>query len=240
MQLRGRCNISQADDQIVLRPGEIAIIDGEQPFRIDFPEDVERVVSVLPRHLLDSRAPWLTRKPTQLMSTAPAIVELARQHLLHLAHAEPDPSSSEAALLTENLCNLIAISSAPVKDASALTSDGRLELMLLLARQNLSDPELTPAKLASWCNISVRTLHIRFKAMGYTWSRWLLLNRLESCRAVLGDSCRRHLPISEIAYQGGFNDLSHFNKSFRRAYGMTPGEYRQSCFPPRHVMQISC
>ena len=91
MQLRGRCNISQADDQIVLQPGEIAIIDGERPFRIDFPEDVERVVSVLPRHLLDSRAPWLTRKPTQLMSTAPAIIELTRQHLLHLAHAEPDP-----------------------------------------------------------------------------------------------------------------------------------------------------
>ena len=230
MQLRGRCNISQADDQIILQPGEIAIIDGEQPFRIDFPEDVERVVSVLPRHLLNSRAPWLPRRPTRLISTAPTIIELARRHLLHLAYAEPDPESGEAVLLTENLCNLITIGSAAAKDASALTPDRRLELMLLLARQNLFDPELSPAKLASWCKISVRTLHIRFKAMGYTWSQWLLSNRLDACRTALGDPCARHIQISQIAYQRGFNDLSHFNKSFRRAYAMTPGEYRQSCF----------
>jgi AraC-like DNA-binding protein len=32
--------------------------------------------------------------------------------------------------------------------------------------------------------------------------------------------------ISEIAFDVGFADLSHFNRAFRRRYGMTPSEVR--------------
>jgi AraC-like DNA-binding protein len=31
-------------------------------------------------------------------------------------------------------------------------------------------------------------------------------------------------PISAIAYEAGFGDLSHFNRSFRRRYGVPPSE----------------
>src|SRR5882762_10979628 len=33
-------------------------------------------------------------------------------------------------------------------------------------------------------------------------------------------------PISAIAYEAGFNDLSTFNRRFRRIMGMTPGTWR--------------
>ena len=33
-------------------------------------------------------------------------------------------------------------------------------------------------------------------------------------------------PISTIAYEAGFNDLSTFNRRFRRIIGMTPGTWR--------------
>jgi AraC-like DNA-binding protein len=33
-------------------------------------------------------------------------------------------------------------------------------------------------------------------------------------------------PISAIAYETGFNDLSTFNRRFRRIMGMTPGSWR--------------
>jgi AraC-like DNA-binding protein len=33
--------------------------------------------------------------------------------------------------------------------------------------------------------------------------------------------------VSEIAYRWGFNDLSHFNRSFRAHFAMTPREWRR-------------
>jgi AraC family transcriptional regulator, positive regulator of tynA and feaB len=194
---------------------------------------VERLVSVVPRACLDLRAPWLTGAPARRICGSPAIMDLARQHLVQLAQAEPDPHASDAALLAENLCNLLIIATAPDGNARTISSDARLETMLLQARQNLSDPDLSPAKLASLCGISVRTLHVRFKQLGSTWREWVLLNRLQACKAALEDPRRSDLSISQIAYQWGFNDLSHFNKSFRRCYGMTPGECRHASRDPR-------
>jgi len=37
---------------------------------------------------------------------------------------------------------------------------------------------------------------------------------------------RTNLPISRIAYESGFNDLSTFNHRFRRVIGVAPGAYR--------------
>jgi AraC-like DNA-binding protein len=36
---------------------------------------------------------------------------------------------------------------------------------------------------------------------------------------------RRHL--SEIAFAGGFSTLTHFCRTFRARFGMSPGEYRE-------------
>jgi len=44
-----------------------------------------------------------------------------------------------------------------------------------------------------------------------------------ACRLLLeGKLC-----IKEVAYESGFNDPAYFRRRFRRAFGQTPGEYRQ-------------
>jgi AraC-like DNA-binding protein len=35
-------------------------------------------------------------------------------------------------------------------------------------------------------------------------------------------------PVTEIAFAVGFNDLSHFNATFRRAFGLPPGAWRKA------------
>ena len=34
-------------------------------------------------------------------------------------------------------------------------------------------------------------------------------------------------PVTEIALDAGFNDISHFNHLFRRAFAMSPGQWRR-------------
>ncbi|MNR67817.1 DNA-binding transcriptional activator FeaR [compost metagenome] len=36
------------------------------------------------------------------------------------------------------------------------------------------------------------------------------------------------LSVSEIAYRAGFNNASHFSRSFKQRYGAAPSSYRSS------------
>ena len=49
--------------------------------------------------------------------------------------------------------------------------------------------------------------------------------RLQHAKTLLADRNRR---ISEVAYGVGFNDLSHFDRTFRKMVGRSPSEYRSS------------
>jgi AraC-like DNA-binding protein len=85
---------------------------------------------------------------------------------------------------------------------------------------------LSPQAVAAHFGISVRTLHLRFEALGQSFGRWVLGSRLDGCCRSLGDPGQRNASISDIAYRWGFNDLSHFNKRFRSRFGMSPREWR--------------
>src|SRR5262249_3500972 len=39
---------------------------------------------------------------------------------------------------------------------------------------------------------------------------------------------KREIPLAEIAYSAGFSDQSHFTRMFKRHFGITPGEFRNS------------
>jgi AraC-like DNA-binding protein len=62
------------------------------------------------------------------------------------------------------------------------------------------------------------------RAMGKTFQSYMTDLRLsEACRQLL----ETDRTISEIAYASGFGNLSNFNRSFRLARGMPPGEFRR-------------
>jgi hypothetical protein len=63
LQRRGQSRITQDGDPFPLDPGEIAVVDGQKPFRIGFPAPVSRIIAVIPRKTLDTRAPWLRDRP---------------------------------------------------------------------------------------------------------------------------------------------------------------------------------
>jgi transcriptional regulator GlxA family with amidase domain len=50
--------------------------------------------------------------------------------------------------------------------------------------------------------------------------------RLQRAFAVLSKAHSRGRPISDIAWQAGFSDISHFNRLFRSRFGDTPSGIR--------------
>lgn len=65
----------------------------------------------------------------------------------------------------------------------------------------------------------------RFRAVtGETANQYVVNRRLSAAAARLAATAR---PISEIAYDVGFNDLSYFNACFRSTFGCAPSAWRR-------------
>ncbi len=56
-----------------------------------------------------------------------------------------------------------------------------------------------------------------------TPGKWLTHKRLEHAKLLLTTSTKN---ISEIAYDSGFKNLSHFSRIFKENYGSSPLQYR--------------
>lgn len=224
LQQRGRSGLEQGDGPCWLEPGEIGIVDGTRPFRVSFPTAVSRLLAVVPRQRIETRAPWLRGGASRKVAATSPYADLARRHLNELASGHIAPRQAE--LLTDNLCNLLALATAPGPDEE-LQVGTQAEAIMAYCRAHLGDAELNPRAVAAHFGISLRTLHLRFEATGSSFGRWLLECRLEACRRALSDPAQHGCTISDIAFAAGFGDLSHFSKAFRARFGEAPRDLRK-------------
>jgi AraC-like DNA-binding protein len=221
----------QAGRSFTLHCGEIGIVSGQLPFRLAFPMPVSRIIAVVPKQPLDMRAPWFSRAIQRKIGVDAPFMSLIKGHLQHLADERSALSVTEATLLTENLYNLLAVATAPDSSVANCSSELQLAAILSYCRQNLGDFQLSPACVAARFGISVRTVHLRFRSVGRSFSRWVIESRLDACSTALKDARDFNTSISSIAYRNGFSDLSHFNKTFRARFDMTPSEWRAARQP---------
>ena len=91
--------------------------------------------------------------------------------------------------------------------------------------RHLDDPGLSPEALASAHAVSVRTLYRLYRDDGDTFGAVVRERRLERARQ---DLARGERSVSAIAARWGFADASHLSRSFKKAFGVTPRDYRAS------------
>ena len=88
----------------------------------------------------------------------------------------------------------------------------------------LSDEAWPIQRLARASGVSAAHFARSFKAaFGVPPHRYLLTRRLERATALLRDT---DLPITEIAFDTGWNSLGTFGRTFRDVTGESPGEFR--------------
>ena len=70
--------------------------------------------------------------------------------------------------------------------------------------------------------------------VGVTPHQYLLRSRLRRAARLLADDA---LPITEVAFEVGFNDLSNFVRTFHRAAGVSPRGFRRAAKGDRKIFQ---
>jgi AraC family transcriptional regulator len=78
-------------------------------------------------------------------------------------------------------------------------------------------------------------LRLFTRVTGVTPHQYLVRARLARAARLLAQEMR---PIAEVAYEVGFGDLSNFIRSFRRAAGVAPREFRRAARHERKIFQV--
>jgi AraC-like DNA-binding protein len=106
--------------------------------------------------------------------------------------------------------------------------DKRLHDVLKYVEVHLSDPKLSIGTVAKGCGISPRYLSFLLKHHGTPFSALVWNQRLKMASRWMLSSKPGDISISEIAYGVGFKSSAHFSRMFKRAFNMSPREYRMT------------
>jgi len=227
-----------------LAPGDMVLYDSTRPYEFVFDRPFSQLVLKFPH---DRLAPRLPRTPAWLGRPVAASSPLGHILAGHLAAVSSTIDHVAPALrpgLIDRTMDLIALTFTGA--ARDFAGSGTTVQAALVARAKhciearLADPALTAAEVAAALGVSVSYLHRLFHAAGTTVGAAIRARRLERCRAALADPLRAGERITEIALRWGFNDMPHFSRVFRAAFGMGPRDYRAAArqglpeaLPPR-------
>ncbi|MBM2714874.1 helix-turn-helix domain-containing protein [Mesorhizobium caraganae] len=153
---------------------------------------------------------------------------------VRLLMQEPDLAASELCWLAANhIQDLVAVVIGATQDATEVATGrgiraARLRAIKADIESNLASGDVGSEVLAGRHRVSSRYVRKLFEGEGTSLSQFVLGRRLALVCRKLADPRLVHRTIGAIAFDAGFGDLSTFNHAFRRHFGMTPSEARQS------------
>lgn len=144
------------------------------------------------------------------------------ENLIHDVKAKDLIKKLEDATYLEEKVNLIARFLQNVVVAKKVTAD-QVVFQATTGILRLRG-EISLAKLQQDLNISERTLQRKFlQNVGVTPQLFIRITKFNNTFNQL--KSKTHFYLTDIAYDNGFADQSHFNRTFKEFTGMTPSQY---------------
>lgn len=218
----GEGRLEQNGKTAIQVTGSMALYDTSLPFSYDLSASINLLT--LPRTMLDSRAPHARQLLATNLECDPGLAAMLCEMIDSLL--ELNIETTEFSLVRERLSNSLLDIVLAILDlnGAALSSDDTIspsmKRMLTYARANLGDPDLSPGDIAKFGSVSTRTMNRLFGKLGTTPMRWVLQERVRLGERHLREGCAK--TVTEAAFMVGFNDISHFSRSFKQLLGYSP------------------
>jgi len=134
--------------------------------------------------------------------------------------------------------DLVAVALGANGDAMAAAEAGGIRAARLHAiktdiRGRLDRDGLSVGTVAARHGVGLRYVQALFESEGTTFSEFVRSERLQRVYRRLADPRTLHRSIGDLAFEVGFGDLSHFNRAFRRRYGLAPSDVRATAIRKR-------
>jgi AraC-like DNA-binding protein len=232
MTLTGTTVGSRGGREIILSDGDAVLMTNEgATWTMTSPSSVNIVGIRVPRSAIAPLVPKLENITMRSIARDTSGLRLLRKYLDVVADDEALAAPTSQCLIISHFYDLVALALGASSDAKALAADrtvGAVRLATIKADivANLDDGSMNATMVATRNRVTVRYLHKLFESEGVTYSEFVLGQRLARAFAILRNPLHSRHAISTIAFELGFNDLSYFNRSFRRRYNATPSEIR--------------
>jgi AraC family transcriptional activator of tynA and feaB len=225
-QMTGQSRIIQNDQTVELTVGDVALVDAARPVTYVTEKESDQWWGSfrLPRRSLVSHLDLEPRCPSR--RTGAGAARLLRQILQDGVEDEQSMSVLAHAYMRLSFYDLLGALFAPSDAGDASLRTHKLFARICnIIKDHFTNPEFGPCDVAIEAGISLRYLQKLFTARSSTCTHFIHSVRLDHAARLLK---RRSLlktsqPISEIAYDSGFGDYTHFARQFRRRFGHPPG-----------------
>ncbi|MBB6438880.1 helix-turn-helix domain-containing protein [Streptomyces candidus] len=233
VHVRGRVTVVHERARTLLEPNDLVFCDPARRDLLQFAEDCRMIFFRVPRCYLGVTEPELNQVLGVPVRGGEGIGALASEFLTALAAKAEFQRSTIGDRRARTAVHLLSVLVMELLEADttdeAHDASGAVNEMLSrihgYIEEHLMDPDLSPESIARAHHISVRYLHKLFQNDGDTVSQWVRRRRLEFCRFELSRSHRR-TTMAAVAHRWGFSSPSHFSRTFRGAYGMSPSEWQ--------------
>lgn len=218
----------RGEEQLV-GPGQMILLDNCEPYVAEYREPVSTLVLHLPQDLLRERLRqperWVGRRLDGQAGLSRITADFLRGCLDQADALADAQRPALAGVALDLVTRALAGSQGEDRDHEA-PSRALLWRLKQQIDSRLGDPGLDLDRLARACGTSTRQVSRLFQRDGDSFGRYLLRQRLERCRQALADPDRSGQRIGDLALDHGFNNLAHFSRVFREAFGCTPSEWR--------------
>jgi AraC-like DNA-binding protein len=162
----------------------------------------------------------------------PAVRHLRRYMEFLLETGGTDDEHALTGRLDAMLLDLIALALGANGDVAEIAGmrglrAARIREVLAKIHQGFSSPAFSAQIVGQWLGLSPRYVQELMQETGIGFTARVLELRLQKARAMLSDPVHDGVKISDLAYACGFNEVSYFNRCFRRRFGASPTQFRR-------------
>lgn len=226
MPLSGALVVHHYDRQIRLDGGDMLLMDSRAPCVIDAPARNRSVVLGAPREMIAQLRPDADHLYAVPVSGQRSVGRMLSAMIRTLVTEGSDCDARDSAV-TLSVTMALLDRALDGREASAGMRRSRAEAtiarMAEWVRAKGNDPDLDLDQLGDQFGLSRRSLYRLFAEAGTTPRKWLSGVRLDQARHWLMSGDPHYRSVGQVAFAAGFNDSSHFTRSFKRRFGILPG-----------------
>src|SRR5690349_22042411 len=227
----GEASATQFGQELIGGVGSASVLSGTDPSVSTLNTDGSFITLALSRPAIAELAPDFAAAFGRPIPADDPALRLLIKYLEAVMAADELAHPEIARSVAAHILDLVALALGARGDQAEAALGGakaaRLKALKSDVMSMLANSELSSELVAGRHGISSRYVRKLFEQEGTSFTAFVLGERLSRVRRMLRDSRHAHLTIAQLAHACGFNDISYFNRAFRRHFGATPTDVRE-------------